>query len=55
MNKEDYKHFQDTLLFIEFLRKRMDEQGLNLIDSFRYLEMFVRRGYYSEDKEKLFR
>ena len=50
MIDNEYKKFQETLLFIEFLRHRMEEMNLNCVDNFRYLEMFVRRGFYESKK-----
>ena len=47
---EDDKRFYQALDFLRRIREYFDRIGVNYIDDFRNIEMWVRRGYYGKNK-----
>lgn len=50
MIKDDDVKFYKALDFLKRMREYFDRMGVNYIDDFRNIEMWVRRGYYRDNK-----
>lgn len=50
MSKEDAIKFYKAIDFLHMMREYFDRMNINYIDDFRNVEMWVRKGYYSENK-----